>query len=194
MAQTGSRRGAAENTSLILAVLAFVAIGGLIYWLNVTAEPTATAVVPQDTADEEPVSDVPIVDLGSIRQETEGYLGLEVELRNQNVTSTLGGQAFWIGSQDNPFLVKVDSAVSAAQPGTGDTVNVRGFIHEMSDSVLDAWEAQGAIAGSGERAVASFAEVFLQAMSVRNRSGGGGGQGAGGASDTTSQGAGGGEG
>ena len=150
--------------------------------------------VPQDTADEEPVSDVTIVDLGSIRQESEGYLGLEVELRNQNVTSTLGGQAFWIGSQDNPFLVKVDSAVSAAQPGTGDTVNVRGFIHEMSDSVLDSWEAQGAIAGSGERAVASFAEVFLQAMSVRSRSGGGGGQGADGASDTTSQGAGGGEG
>lgn len=189
MAQTGSRRGAAENTSLILAVIAFVAIGGLIYWLSVTAEPTATAVVPQDTAEEEPVSDVPIVDLGSIREEAQGYVGLEVEVRNQSVTSTLGEQAFWIGSQDNPFLVKMDTAMSAPQPETGDTIHVRGFVHEMSDSVLNDWEARGAIAGSGERAVASFAEVFLQAVSVRDPSGGGGQGGAAGA-DTTGQGGG----
>jgi len=173
MAQTGSRKGAAQNTSLILAVLTFVAIGGLMYWLNVTAEPTATAVVPQQNGDDEPVSDVPIVDLGSIRAETSEYVDLEVELRNQNVSSTLGGQAFWIGAQDQPFLVKMDTTVSAPRPANGDTVDVRGIIHEMSDSVLDAWEARGAISGSGDRAVASFAEVFMEASMVRARSGGG---------------------
>lgn len=173
MAQTGSRRGAAQNTSLILAVVAVVAIGGLMWWLNVTAEPTATAVVPQQDMNDEPVSDVPIVDLGSLRAETTEYVGLEVELRNQNVSSTLGGRAFWIGAQDQPFLVKMDSTITVSQPTNGDTVNVRGIIHEMSDSVLDAWETQGAIAGSGDRAVASFAEVFMEASSVRARSGGG---------------------
>lgn len=179
MASTGSRRGAA-NVSLILAVIAFVAMGGLIYWLNITAEPTQTQFVPEDTAaEEEPVSDVPLVELEQLRAELEEYVGLEIEMRRLTVSSTLGDYGIWVGPQDNPFLVMQDSSFAAGdvQVSNGDSITARGTIHEMSDSVLNAWEERGAIAGAGERAVASFAEIFMEANSIREP-GGGGSQGA----------------
>jgi len=171
MASTGSRRGAAPTMSLILAIAAFLAIGGLIYWLNVTAEPTQTEFVPQDTASEEPVGDYPIVTLEQLRSELQEYVGFEVQMRGLTVNSTLGEYAFWVGPQDNPFLVMRDSTAFAnrMELANGDGVAVTGVINEMSDSTLDAWEELGAIEGQGERAVASFAEVFMEAHSVERR-------------------------
>jgi len=175
MAQIGSRKGAAEQVSLILALIAFVAIGGLLYWLNITAEPTGTTLVPQDTAqEEEPISDVPIVELASLREQSAGYMNLELELRNQTVASFLGDQAFWIGPQDSPFLVRLPAEAEAPELEMEDDVHVRGIVREMSDSVLDAWEADGVISGGGDRAVASFAEIFLEANQVRLVDGGSG--------------------
>lgn len=169
MAETGSRRGAAPNISLILAVVAVVAIGGLIYWLNVTAEPTQVEFVPEDTAAEaEPVTDVPVVTLEELRAELGEFESIEIMMRNQVVNSLLGDQAFWVGPQDNPFLVRMDSAAQATTDAvaTNDTVTVRGRIHAMSDSVLNAWEQVGVISGQGQRAVASFAEYFMDANAV----------------------------
>jgi len=40
MATLGSRRGFADKLSLPLMVLSFVILGGFLYWLNITAEPT----------------------------------------------------------------------------------------------------------------------------------------------------------
>lgn len=177
----GSRRGAA-NVQLILAILAVISVGGLIFWLNATAEPTQVEFEPEDTATAEPVSDVPIVDLESVRMETSGYLGYELEMRNHEINSLLGDQAFWIGPEDNPFLVKMDSTALEQRGSveTEQTVSVRGSIREMSDSILDLWEEQGVIEGEGERAVASFAEYFLEASQVRDAEEDGGGDGDGG--------------
>lgn len=184
MAATGSRRGAASTSSLILSIAAFLAIGGLIYWLNATAEPTQTEFVPEDTASEEPVGDYPVVDLEQLRSELQAYVGFEIQIRGLTVNSTLGDHAFWVGPQDNPFLVMRDSTAYAnrMELGNGDDVHVTGVIHEMSDSILDAWEERGAIAGQGERAVASFAEVFMEAHTV-SEAGGGSESGQGGGSD-----------
>lgn len=168
MAAIGSRRGAASTISLILAVAAFVAIGGLIYWLNATAEPTQREFVPQDTASEEPVGEYPVVTLEQLRSELQEYVGFEIQMRGLTVNSTLGEYAFWVGPQDNPFLVMRDSTAFANKMdlANGDGVAVTGTIHEMSDSTLDAWEERGAIEGQGERAVASFAEIFMEVHSV----------------------------
>ena len=175
MAETGSRRGAASTTSLILATVAVVAIGGLIYWLNVTAEPTQVELTPEDTASEEPVSDVPIVALEDLRAEIAEYENIEFEMRGQTVNSLLGDQGFWIGPQDNPFLVMMDSAMASSTDAVepNDTLNVRGTLRTMADSILDRWEEEGVISGQGERAVASFAEYFMNASQVRPAAGGG---------------------
>ena len=176
MAQTGSRTGAA-NVAVILAILAFVAMGGLIYWLQVTAEPTQREVpVPEETTqDEPPLLDVPVAEIESIRSEPAGYVDIEVALRNQTINSFLGERGVWIGPSDNPFLVMVDSAAYAAAPelAVEDPVHVQGEIRAMSDSILDAWEAQSAIEGEGDRAVASFAEYFLEANDIEMAEAGG---------------------
>lgn len=179
MAQIGSRRGAV-NVAMILALVAFVAIAGLIYWLEVTAVPTQTEVVVEDTQEDEPVLDVPIVDLESVREESEGYLGLEVALRNHSLNSRLGSRGLWVGPEDNPFLVMAPDSATAQQVAVGDAVNLRGYIRSMSDSVLDVWEEEGAISGEGERAVASFSDQFLEASEVSRGSGDGSGSQAGG--------------
>jgi len=169
MAQTGSRTGAA-NVAVILAILAFVAMGGLIYWLQITAVPTQREVpVPEETEEEAPLLDVPVAEIESIRSEPAGYVDIEVALRNETINSFLGQRGVWIGPSDNPFLVMVDSAAYAAAPelAVEDPVHVRGEIRAMSDSILDAWEAQGAIEGEGDRAVASFAEYFLEANEIQ---------------------------
>lgn len=173
MPHTGSRTGAA-NVAVILAIVAFITIGGLIYWLGVTAEPTEREVPAAEDTQEEPVLDVPIVAVESIRSEPAGYVDLELAIRNETVNSFLGERGVWIGPSDNPFLVMVDSAAYAAAPelAVDDPVHVRGDLRAMSDSVLDSWEEQGAIAGEGDRAVASFADYFLEASEVEVADGG----------------------
>lgn len=194
MAQTGSRTGAA-NLAAILAVVAFIAMGGLIYWLQVTAEPTQREVpVVEDTQeDEPPLLDVPIVGIDQIREEPTGYVDLELAIRNETINSFLGDAGVWIGPSDNPFLVKLDSTAQANAPelSVSDRVHVRGEIQAMSDSALDAWEAAGEISGEGDRAVASFSEYFLQASEIELARGSGG-QGGGSAQDTAAAGSGGG--
>lgn len=184
MAERGARAGAANTASLVLAIVAFISVGGLIVWLDRTAEPTQVDYEPEDTAATEPVSDVPIVDLEQVRTELAEYEDLEIEMRDYSVNSLLGEQAFFIGSEDNPFLVKMDSAAAerTGQVETEEVVDLRGTMRAMSDSVLDAWEASGAIEGEGERAVAQFAEFFLEAHQVRRQGEDGGGGGSGGSS------------
>ena len=52
MVSFGSRRGFADRLSLPLMVVAFLAVGGFLYWLNITAQPTEVAVAeePGETA------------------------------------------------------------------------------------------------------------------------------------------------
>lgn len=191
MAQTGSRTGAA-NIAAILAIVAFIAMGGLIYWLQITAVPTQREVpVEEETQEEEPpLLDVPIVDIEGIRAEAQAYVDLELAIRNETINSFLGETGVWIGPSENPFLVKLDSTAQADAPelAVDDPVHVRGEVRAMSDSVLDDWEARGEIAGEGDRAVASFADHFLEANEIEIASQGSSSQ-SGSAQDTAAEGA-----
>lgn len=187
MAQTGSRTGAA-NVAAILAILAFIAMGGLIYWLEITAEPTEREVpVAEETEeDEPPLLDVPIVGIDQIRNEPDGYVDLELAIRNETINSFLGETGVWIGPSDNPFLVKMDSTAQANAPelAVDEAVHVRGEVRTMSDSVLDDWESRGEISGEGDRAVASFADYFIEASEIEIAGQGSSGQSGGGMQDT----------
>ena len=52
-----SKRGAAESMTLPLMLLSFVMIGGFLYWLSVTAEPTQVAIVEEEPENEDYPSD-----------------------------------------------------------------------------------------------------------------------------------------
>lgn len=169
MAERGPRAGAANTAGLVLAIVAVLSVGGLIVWLDRTAEPTEVEYEAEDVEETEaPESDVPIVELEQVRTEMADYEALEIEMRDYSINSLLGEEAFFIGSEDNPFLVKMDAEAveETGEVSTEESVNLRGTIRAMSDSVLDAWEEAGAIEGEGERAVAQFAEYFLEANQV----------------------------
>ncbi|MFO8175752.1 MAG: hypothetical protein R6T96_15825 [Longimicrobiales bacterium] len=166
MATLGSRRGFADKLSLPLMLLAFVLVGGFLYWLNLTAEPTEVEIV-EETADEGPSASA-ILDVEDFLGNPEGQIDAVVEVTNARVASRLGAQAFWIGPDDAPYLVKMSPEV--VQEGIAvpveSTVNITGTVYMMSDSVLNAWDSLGVFGNPGDRIVAEFATSFLEALDI----------------------------
>lgn len=177
MAETGA--GGERRSGVILMIVAFVLIGGFLYWLNISAEPTSVAIDESpDTTQED--ATIPTVALGTFSQDPTRYEGERVRLRDIDVASTLGSQAFWFQlSNENPYLVKIDSAlvVMGTSVASGDVVRrLEGRVHAMSDSVLDAWEAEGAFTDETNRLEAEYATSFIQASVVDVEAAASGGQ------------------
>ncbi len=177
MATLGSRRGFADKLSLPLMIVSFLILGGFLYWLSVTAEPTEVAIA-EETTDEGPGASA-ILALDDFLANPEGQLDAVVEITGARVASRLGTQAFWIGPDDRPYLVKMGPEVIEA--GTDvlveSIVNITGTVFMMSDSVLTAWDGQGVFSNEGDRIVAEFATSFLEAALVEPMGGGGGANG-----------------
>ena len=112
MATLGSRRGFADKLSLPLMILAFLVLGGFLYWLNITAQPTEVAIVEE--TDEGGPSASAILSMDDFLANPEGQVDAVVEVTGARVASRLGTQAFWIGADDAPYLVKMGPAVVEA--------------------------------------------------------------------------------
>lgn len=173
MATLGSRRGFADKLSLPLMIVSFLILGGFLYWLSVTAEPTEVAIV-EETTDEGPGASA-ILALEDFLANPEGQLDAIVEVTGARVASRLGTQAFWIGPDDRPYLVKMGPEVIEA--GTEilveSVVKITGTVYMMSDSVLTDWDGMGVFSNEGDRIVAEFATSFLEAVSIEAVGGGG---------------------
>lgn len=175
MATMGSRRGFADKLSLPLMLLAFVLVGGFLYWLNLTAEPTEIEIVEESTGDRGPSASA-ILNVDDFLANPEGQIDAVVEVTDARVASRLGPQAFWIGPDDAPYLVKMSPELvnGGATVLVESTVNITGTVYMMSDSVLNSWDTLGVFANAGDRIVAEFATSFLEAMAVEQSGGGGG--------------------
>jgi len=182
MTTFASRRGAADKLSLPLMILAFVVVGGFLYWLNVTAQPTEVAIVETDE-DSGPGASA-ILDVTDFLEAPAQYQDQVIEVTGARISSKLGTQAFWIGPDDKPFLVKMgpNMVEAGTQVLTEQVVTVRGTVHMMTDSALTVWDSLGAFANEGDRIVAEFAvgSPFLEAQTVRARPPAGGAAGEGG--------------
>lgn len=169
MASFGSRRGFADRLSLPLMVVAFLAVGGFLYWLNITAQPTEVAVAEEPG---EMVSGASaILSTSDFLAGPEQWIGQIVEVTDARATSTLGSQAFWIGPDASPFLVKMAPALisdSTTVP-VGQPMSVVGTVQTMTDSVLSAWDSLGAFANEGDRIVAEYfvGSPFMEATAIR---------------------------
>lgn len=182
MARIGSRRGAAPSTTPILMALAFVAMAGFLYWLSIAAEERRVAVQEngEDTTEVDTGPSAPQVAMSTFRADPASYLGQRIRVTNVRVSSLLGqsGRLFWLAPDDNPYLVHRDSTVAAGrQVRSGMRGSVTGTVHEMTDSVLDAWEAGGAFTSESDRFVAEFAENFIEADGIQLRESQAGGDG-----------------
>jgi hypothetical protein len=182
MANFGSRRGFADKLSLPLMILSFVAVIGFLWWLNSTAEPTE--IIMAEEEDQRSSSASAILDVADFLAGAGEYEGQVVEVNNARVASRLGPQAFWIGPDDRPFLVKMDPAL--VEGGTEVLIEQRvtllGSVWVMSDSAHAAWDAQGAFPNEGDRIVAEFAigSPFLEVTEIVTQTAAGGDAGSGG--------------
>lgn len=175
MASMGSRRGFADKLSLPLMIVSFLVLGGFLYWLNITAEPTEVAIV-EETTDEGPEAGS-VLTVDDFLANPEGQIDATVRVTGARIASRLGSQAFWIGPDDQPYLVKMaPQLVEAGRPVLVESVvNLTGSVHMMSDSVLASWDTLGVFGNEGDRIVAEFATSFLEATNMETVSGGGGG-------------------
>ena len=170
MGTFGSRRGAAEKLSLPLMVLAFVAVGGFLYWLNLTAQPTEVA-IEEDTSEEEGSGAAVSMPLADFLNNPAQYDGQIVEVTQARVASRLGPHAFWVGPDATPFLVKM--APELVEAGTEvmlqSNVTIVGPVSTLDNATLAVWDSLGAFPTEGDRIVAEFAvgSPYIQATAVR---------------------------
>ncbi len=180
MGMFGSRRGAADKLSIPLMVLAFVAVGGFLYWLNITAQPTEVAIAEESTGATESGASV-VLPMNEFLAGPGAYDGQVVEITGARVASPLGTQAFWIGPDDSPFLVRLGPQLLADSVGIPQvrTVNLVGTVRMMTDSILAVWDSAGAFPNEGDRMVAEFAigSPFLEATAINTPGSGTSGEG-----------------
>ena len=169
------RRRSGGGLTWVLALAAVVVVGGFLYWLGASSEPTSVAVVEgeaADSADAGPAATA--VALGTFANAPDSYDGQTIRLESVDVASRLGNEAFWIQLPNQvPYLIKLDSAAlsQAAAIQAGGKVTVTGPVRMMNDSVLGAWEQRGVLQGT-QRDEASFATSFLEAVRVQPARGG----------------------
>jgi len=173
MANFGSRRGFAEKLSLPLMILSFLVVLGFLYWPNVTAEPTEVIIVEEEDVRDSRAS--AILDVADFLTDAGQYEGRIVEVTRARVASRLGPQAFWIGPDDRPFLVKMvpELVEAGVEVLIEQRVNLMGTVLMMSDSTHSAWDAQGAFPNEGDKIVAEFAigSPFLEVTEILAQAG-----------------------
>lgn len=179
MANDGSRRGATDLGTPLM-ILAFLVIGGFMYWLSGQAAAERAMRQIDETPEEETNPTVRVVQPADIQMDATPFEGQEIQIGPVNVASLLGQQGFWLEMPNgNPLLVSKGPEVTASgvtvTPGAPATVI--GVVHAMNDSTLTAWTTSGTVA-EGDRIVAEFATHYIEATDVRAAAApSGGGQG-----------------
>ena len=159
-----SRAGAAKLGTPLM-ILCFLAIGGFLYWLSITAAPTEVVV------EEEPEEDVAVnvIAFADFSAGTSSYIGEEITLQGISVSSLLGPQGAWTSLENGtPYLLRFSESALAdsVEIVSGGSINVTGMVMAMSDSILNAWEAAGGFPQTGDRMQAEFALDFIEGTSV----------------------------
>ena len=147
-------------------IVAFVAIGGFLYWLNgQAAAEKALEMVEDTTTEAASTSDATVVAPTDIQLDATPFEGQTITLEALEIQGMLGTQGFWLGMPNgNPFLVSMSEDVMAEglQLAQGGGATVTGMIHAIGD---------------GERLQAEFATHYMEAEAVRVIGGGAGGAG-----------------
>ncbi len=171
-----AQRTIGETLALPLRILAVVAVVGFMFWLYTYAEPTEVAVEEEEEA--EPAADA-FVEL--VHDNPEFYFDQRIRFSEVDVGTRIGLNAFWAEqysvevatgeaeAEDDEerfgLLVRipremVDQGIAV---GEGDQVWVSGFLHEVTDSVVAAWEEDGVFDDTADVELVEAEELFLEA-------------------------------
>ncbi|HSM05770.1 MAG TPA: hypothetical protein VK858_14230 [Longimicrobiales bacterium] len=182
MADFGSRRGA-TNLGVPLMLVTFLLIGGFMYWLYITAEPTEPVMVEEvDDGSDMDTAGSTAVDPQELKTGAEAYTGQLIRLQGLAVSQMVGQEAFFVDLPataelpSQPFLVRLspDLAASGATVAVGDRVTVVGSLMEMTDSIVADWVGN-ALINANEQMLVEFSTHFVEAdqLNVGGASGGG---------------------
>ena len=185
MPDNASRRGAVDM-GVPLMILAFLIIGGFMFWLNGQAQNERELRIVEEAAAaaaeaEARATRAATVAPEDLQMDATPFEGDVVSLPELNVASLLGTQGFWLEMPNgNPFLVSMSADVMAEglAISTGSMATVSGVVLAMNDSILTAWTTAGTI-GETDRIVAEFAAHFIEASDVGVAAGGAGAAGGG---------------
>ncbi len=149
--------------NFVAMVLAFLAMGGFLYWLGVTAVPTETAVALEDDTAQ-------AVSLSAFAQNPIMFEGDLVAVDGVEVQDVLGTQAFLMVLPDGsayPIRLDASLAMGGLQIAASDQGRVTGTVFAMTDSVLDAWATEALFADDEQREAAAAVGSFLLATEVQ---------------------------
>lgn len=178
MAYFGSRRGAA-NLGLPLMLATFLLLGGFMYWLYVTAEPTQP---PEIDEGGEAVDTFvgTTVEAEALKTMADNYVDQLVRLQNVPVSNPMGSQAFFVDlpASENlpatPFLVRMlPGLADSVQVGMGERATVIGRLLLVNDSVVTDWVENGGL-NENDRLLVEFATHFIEAEQVETTGAAGG--------------------
>lgn len=143
----------------VLMIAAFLAVAGFLYWLTLVSEPTEIAVAQEeeDTALE--------LGLETFQIRAEDIQGERVRLEEIEVGSMVGDGVFlFLLPEGTTYLVRFTPAVANnTRVVPQDRLTVTGTVLAMSDSVLDAWEAEGTLQDPAARGMVEVFVTFLEA-------------------------------
>jgi HAMP domain-containing protein len=161
--------GTSRTITWALALLAVLAVAGLMAWLAVQSDRISTAAVVQEDAQATPAAGTgaaaggaEATELGAVAATPETYVGRRVRVDGVDVAATLGPSAFWGDVPGaNPFLVLFSpNLTQAPQLDAGQTYNIEGVVNAVTETELDNWVQSGAIR-PGARDEASFATHYI---------------------------------
>lgn len=158
-----------SKLSFPLAILAFLAVGGLFYALFLFSEPTQVTVA-------EEAGDQPAIPLGlnafegqvdNLREDQQ-----RVQLDGLVVSSVMSPSLFWFSMPDeSPFLVRLELELMEAgvMVEEGDVLDLTGRVHEVTDQLLDQWMGVGVLPDEGARGMAATVDNYILADDIQLR-------------------------
>ena len=151
------------------AAAAVVSVIGFLVWISMAAQPSQMVAVVEDDTTAATALEGEAVTLQNLADGAETYHGRQVSLAAVPVAAKMGEEAFWIDlPNQTPFLVKIGPTLAAGgvTVTAGERVEISGRVLPMSDSIISAWIAAGAI-NENQEAEAQFAMSFIEASNVR---------------------------
>lgn len=161
-----------SGRGIVFMLVGLAAIAGLLWWLSRAAVPSAPTAAEETQLEDiaADTSTVPIIDAADFAANQAGYRGREIDMGDVTVAQVMSPEIIWVELPGGaPFLVRL--MPGAERPAAQARVRIIGRVLEKTDSVLNAWEASGAILDAGQRAQSEFGTTFIEARQVRIVSG-----------------------
>ena len=150
-----SRAGAAKLGTPLM-IVSFLAMAGFLYWMSRYEAP----VVDSDEMDTVSADGLNEVAFDDFVLETQGYMGVEITLREVDVNSTIGDRLFWtMLPGDNPYLMHVsdEALADSVEVLGGLRVDITGTVMTLSDSLLGVWMEANVLRSVGDSLQALYA-------------------------------------